>query len=697
MSDIVPDTNTPVQTPSSDGNFFQKSDDHHHNHNQSSQIDLQSQSQLQSQSSPSNQSQPSQEGGVAKSDIIEPEKPLSPPNPSPTPEKRVADIDIDTIHESKKLKLDETVQNGDDDDVLPITNDIESNSSNTATATEAAPSGTTTDATEVPSSSAPVLTPAQIFTTPAPKPAPEPDMNNLPQNPIPPHQSKFALNTIKAIKRLKDAAPFLHPVDIVKLNIPFYYNYIPRPMDLSTIEKKITANAYEDSNQIVEDFNQMVFNCKKFNGENSGISKMADNIQAHFEKHMLNFPPKILANNAAVVNVNNVNKRKSTVESDITRRESVAAHRPKRTIHPPKSKELPYDVRPRKKKFAAELRYAAQTVKELISKKHYSYNFPFIAPVDPVALNIPNYFSVVKQPMDLGTIQSKLANNEYEHGDAFEADVRLVFKNCYIFNPEGTDVNMMGHRLESVFDKKWANKPIPEPTPANSEVEESEVESSGEDEDEPEINEAMLSEIPAIQLLENQLIRMKKELDQLKKEHLKKLKEQQAARKKKKKTKKSTKKKSVSGSSSTNPPAPSTPVVTYEMKKQVSEMVPNLSDKKLQALIKIIKDDIEISDEDEVELDMDQLEDRTVLKLYNFLFGKKASANLAKNKKKKLISNNSMDELAHLRSQLALFDDDSSHQSSIGGGNNNNGFMNIGNTQESSDDDDASFESSEEE
>ncbi|KAK6458746.1 Bromodomain-containing protein [Scheffersomyces xylosifermentans] len=622
MSEAV-DTNTPVQTPSSDITFH-KSDNHHISNDEDLQVNN------------------------TKMSPVEPEKPLSPPNPSPSPEKR-------------KLENDEEVADG----VVEKKAKLE----------ESAPA-------DGDSSSTPAL-------EPAPRPAPEPDMDNLPANPIPSHQAKFALNTIKAIKRLRDAAPFIHPVDIIKLNIPLYYNYIPRPMDLSTIERKISVNAYEDSNQIVEDFNLMVANCKKFNGENSGISKMADNIQAHFEKHMLNFPPKVLPSAAAAAKpvAAGVPPKRRAGESEVTKqqqRESVAAHRPKRTIHPPKSKELPYDVRPRKKKFAAELRFCSQTVKELVSKKHMGYNFPFLAPVDAVALNIPNYHEIVKEPMDLGTVQSKLANNQYENGDEFEHDVRLVFKNCYAFNPEGSEVNMMGHRLESVFDKKWANRPVPEPTPNNSEAEESEVESSEAEDEEPEVSEAMLSEVPAIQFLENQLIRMKKELDELKKEHLKKLREQQAAKRRKKKAKKAKQKKTKIPTRA--PSTSSLPVVTYEMKKQVSEMVPNLSDKKLQALIKIIKDDIEISNEDEVELDMDQLEDRTVLKLHNFLFGKKAAAKLTKQKKKPVIIN-SADELAHLRNQLALFDEDN---------NSNNGFMNLGNDAESSDDD-ISSESSEEE
>ncbi|PIS48106.1 hypothetical protein CJI97_005714 [Candidozyma auris] len=339
-----------------------------------------------------------------------------------------------------------------------------------------------------------------------------------PADPIPKHQNKFALNTIKAIKRLKDAGPFLHPVDIVKLNIPFYYNFIKRPMDLSTIERKLTVNAYEDPSQIVDDFNLMVDNCIKFNGESAGISRMAKNIQAQFEKHMLNIPPKVLAANGHSSNTGAASRRRNAKE----------------TIHPPKSKELPYDVRPRKKKYAAELRFCNQVLKELTSKKLYSINFPFLQPVDPVALNIPHYFDVVKNPMDLGTIQSNLANNKYENADDVERDVRLVFSNCYLFNPEGTDVNTMGHRLESVFDKKWAQKPVPQPSPPQSD---GEYDSDEYEDDDGEVNEAMLSSVPAIQFLENQLIRMKQELDELKKKELEKLK---ASRRKKKKTRRTT-------------------------------------------------------------------------------------------------------------------------------------------------------------
>lgn len=57
----------------------------------------------------------------------------------------------------------------------------------------------------------------------------------------------------------------------------------------------------------------------------------------------------------------------------------------------------------------------------------------FLQPVDPVALGIPDYFDVIKKPMDLGTIDKKLG--EYSSVQDFADDVRLVFRNAMIYNP----------------------------------------------------------------------------------------------------------------------------------------------------------------------------------------------------------------------------------------------------------------------
>lgn len=64
--------------------------------------------------------------------------------------------------------------------------------------------------------------------------------------------------------------------------------------------------------------------------------------------------------------------------------------------------------------------------------------------------------------MDLTTIRYKLEHNQYPMPpyQAFENDVRLIFHNCFAFNPPGTPVNDWGHRLEAVFNAKWSERPI---------------------------------------------------------------------------------------------------------------------------------------------------------------------------------------------------------------------------------------------
>ncbi|XP_069075009.1 E3 ubiquitin-protein ligase TRIM33 isoform X1 [Pleurodeles waltl] len=56
---------------------------------------------------------------------------------------------------------------------------------------------------------------------------------------------------------------------------------------------------------------------------------------------------------------------------------------------------------------------------------------------EPVPASIPNYYKIIKKPMDLSTVKKKLQkkhSQHYETPDDFVADVRLIFKNCERFN-----------------------------------------------------------------------------------------------------------------------------------------------------------------------------------------------------------------------------------------------------------------------
>ena len=82
---------------------------------------------------------------------------------------------------------------------------------------------------------------------------------------------------------------------------------------------------------------------------------------------------------------------------------------------------------------------------------------PFLQPVDPVALAIPDYPEKIKHPMDLSTIKNKI--DTYNSNDEFLADMKLMFDNCYLYNGEESPVGQMGKELEKAFYKIYGNGP----------------------------------------------------------------------------------------------------------------------------------------------------------------------------------------------------------------------------------------------
>ncbi|XP_067669460.1 BRCA2-interacting transcriptional repressor EMSY-like isoform X2 [Haliotis asinina] len=57
----------------------------------------------------------------------------------------------------------------------------------------------------------------------------------------------------------------------------------------------------------------------------------------------------------------------------------------------------------------------------------------FTQPVDPA--DAPDYYSIVKKPMDFGTIRKKLESGGYKDHEEFHQDMTLVKENCAVYNP----------------------------------------------------------------------------------------------------------------------------------------------------------------------------------------------------------------------------------------------------------------------
>nr|XP_029122816.1 transcription factor GTE9 isoform X2 [Elaeis guineensis] len=105
--------------------------------------------------------------------------------------------------------------------------------------------------------------------------------------------------------------------------------------------------------------------------------------------------------------------------------------------------------------YAMLMKQCDALLKRLMS---HQYGWVFNTPVDVVKLNIPDYFQIIKHPMDLGTIKSKIASGAYSSPRDFVSDVRLTFTNAMTYNPRGNDVHFMADVMSKFFETRW--KPI---------------------------------------------------------------------------------------------------------------------------------------------------------------------------------------------------------------------------------------------
>ncbi|KAJ1912764.1 hypothetical protein IWQ60_009516 [Tieghemiomyces parasiticus] len=477
-------------------------------------------------------------------------------------------------------------------------------------------------------------------------------------------QTKYCQSMIRSLKRHRDAGPFLEPVDPVKLNIPDYPSIVRHPMDLSTVEKKLTAGQYETVVDFIADMRLIFSNCVLYNGAKSVIAEMAKNLERVFTNQASKIPQWSAETAAAGAVAKKGPLKAQALDSDGDL--GFGEVRPKREVHPP-SRDLPSEhttpaLARRRSKLASDpqLKFCHQIIREMFKKTHYAYGYPFQTPVDWVALNIPDYPKVVKHPMDLGTVRKRLEAGDYNSAQEFEADVRLVFKNCYLFNPPDNPVHKMGRTYEAVFDAKWAHlpppapakfsSPSPPPSAKRSSISPPPAPLAGEtsvrsrfagsdpmdvasppiyadppsdaDEFEPEQHDDIAE-------FERHLAKMARQLEAMK----------QAKRRKKgdgespsagRRRAKST---GLSAADGSPPPAARVPgtaedlagparEITFEEKQELSEGIGTLTPEQMNEVVLIIRSSMpEISDsnQDEIELDIDSLDLATLWRLYTFV------------------------------------------------------------------------------
>ena len=76
---------------------------------------------------------------------------------------------------------------------------------------------------------------------------------------------------------------------------------------------------------------------------------------------------------------------------------------------------------------------------------------PFHEPVNPILLQLPDYFDVIKRPMDLSTIKSKLDEGKYSNPQEYVDDVWLMLNNAWMYNKKTSKVYKFCTKLSEIF------------------------------------------------------------------------------------------------------------------------------------------------------------------------------------------------------------------------------------------------------
>ena len=225
----------------------------------------------------------------------------------------------------------------------------------------------------------------------------------------------------RILKNLKDhqkSAIFLEPVDWKALELFDYPEIVKNPMDFRTITEKLAARRYSSPAGFKDDVRLTFQNCCLYNSAPENEYRLAaEELSAYFEQRWI----------------------EADLEAKMERFQKEAS-----------GNLTPEDLGWRE----------CERTLDILKKSKESW--PFKTPVDPVALQCPHYFEIVKKPMDLSTIATKLKKKEYENVAGFRDDVRLIFHNCKLFNRPEDPVYKSGTALLEIFEKRWESSEIEE-------------------------------------------------------------------------------------------------------------------------------------------------------------------------------------------------------------------------------------------